>query len=188
MAYQPHSPMSPRGLQRQKRIMKAVDMVIHGATWDAVAQECGWGSRGAAYHAVHRELEKRKQQPLDDLLQLELAKLNAVEKELLPRAADAQADEKIIGAWVRLQAQRAKLLGLNDYERRSIELAEKRASLDETQSRLVFEFMNRVFNRLELTEAQRALLPTVVPEELGKITAPEPIDMGELDADDDDEP
>lgn len=52
-------------------------------------------------------------------------------------------------------------------------LAERRHELEREQSLLVYEFMNRVFNRIGLTAEQRALLPVVVPEELGRITAGE---------------
>ena len=52
-------------------------------------------------------------------------------------------------------------------------LAERRVQLEREQSLLVYEFMQRVFHRISLTQEQRDLLPVVVPEELAKISVGE---------------
>ncbi len=46
---------------------------------------------------------------------------------------------------------------------------ERRVRMSEQQGALVAEVLRRVFARLDLSEAQRALVPTVVPEELRAI-------------------
>lgn len=47
---------------------------------------------------------------------------------------------------------------------------ERRVQLGERQGALVAEVLHRVFNRLDLSDAQRGLLSTVVPEELRRVT------------------
>lgn len=49
---------------------------------------------------------------------------------------------------------------------------ERRTQLAEQQGLLVVEALRRIFDRLALTEEQRALVPTVVPEELRRISGP----------------
>lgn len=179
----PHGRMSPRGIEHQLRLAKAIKMKLERHTWDEIAEACGWNSRSAAWQAVNKELDRRIQEPTDRLVQMELEKLDELEAELLPQAMKpGKRQASLASAEVRLMARRAKLRGLDDFDRRSIELAERRNALDKQQSTLVYEFMNRVFDRLELTEAQRAMLPDIVPDEMAKITTEAgPSDMGELE-------
>ncbi len=170
----PMGPMEPHGVAASMKVAKAIDMRIHKHTWDEIATECGWSNRGTAYAAVRKELDKIKREPAEHLMMMELAAMDELQKSLWKQATTQSKGKRQTEAArqvLSIMARRAKLLGLDDFERRSMDLAERQHALDAAQSKLVFEIMNRVMNQLGLTAEQRALLPTVVPGELAKITA-----------------
>jgi hypothetical protein len=178
---------SPKGLEAAQRVAHAIQLRIEDHTWREIADLAGYGSAAAAYNAVKRERDKIVREPAEHLVQVELEKLRMMEKDMLPKATSrGKAQLRYSAGVLRIMERRSKLLGLDDFERRSIELAERSQALEQGQSALVYEFMQRVFARIDLTPAQRALLADVVPEELAKITlekAPEELEI--LDTEED---
>lgn len=178
-----HSRTSPKGVDVAMKVAHAIQLRIEDHTWQEVADIAGYSSKAVAYNAVKRELDKIVREPAEHMVQMELEKLRAMEKEMLPKATTkGKGQIRYSAAVLRIMERRAKLLGLDDFERRSIELAERQHQLEQGDAAMVFQAMNRVFDRLNLTDEQRALLPIVVPEELGKIVEEEPVDLGELEA------
>lgn len=181
-------PSSPKGIANGERITRAIELRKQGKTWDEIAADGGWANRSTPYKVVTRELAKQRAEPTEAMLKLELARLDAMQDALWEAATtpatgktgaliQARAVQRILG----IMDRRARLLGLDDFERRSIELAEKKHQLAGHQARLVYELMNRVFNQIGLTAEQRALLPTVVPGALAELT--EKADDDEVEAD-----
>lgn len=84
---------------------------ILGYTFDAIARQCNYHDRGAAYHAVQRELKRTVQQPADELRQLEVERLDALLRTFLPKAlkGDTWSADRVLAVMER----RAKLLGLD---------------------------------------------------------------------------
>lgn len=163
--------MSAEGMDVHARAIKAMALRAQSKTWDDVAKEAGYSSRGVAYQAVKRFMAKQARETTDMLVQFELEKLRAIEESLLPKATrSGKAQTKYVAAELRVMERRSKLMGLDDYERRSIELAERQHGLEQSQAQIVYDVMNRIFARLDLSPAQAAMLPTLVPEEIGRVT------------------
>ena len=88
------------------------------------------------------------------------------------RFGDAKGTEQLraeIALYERALDRTARVLG--DLARLGIE--ERQVRLAERQGSLLVTVLNRIFDRLELTPAQRALIPQVVPDELRRVAAEE---------------
>jgi transposase-like protein len=160
-------------VEHTKKVAEALDMVRQGGfTWDQIAAQVGYANRGTAYKAVKDELNRMTSEPAAEVVKLELARLEALQAALWPRAmlGNPKVQAAAVGKILGVMGRRAKLLGLDDFERRSIELAEQRHALNEEQARITFEFMNRVMNQMSLTPEQRELLPEIIAGELASIT------------------
>lgn len=162
---------SAKGLEAALKVAKAIQVRMEDGTWQEAADASGYGSRAACYNAVKRELDRIVREPAEHLVQYELEKLRLMEKAMLPKATtDGKAQLRYSAGVLRIMERRSKLLGLDDFERRSIELAERSQALEHTQSAIVAEFLRRVFARVGLTPEQQAIVDVAVPEELAKIT------------------
>ena len=93
------------------RVARALELRKAGATYDAIARQCSYGSRAAAYHAVQRELARTLQEPADDLRRLEAERLNDLYRAMAPKAlgGDAYAVDRCL----RIMERRAALLGID---------------------------------------------------------------------------
>ena len=177
--------VNAESVNHAQMVSKAMDMVKQGGyTWDQIAEETGYASRGSAHRAVKNELAKLTTGSAEELVQIELARLDALQNALWDRAMKGAAKTQVaaVRQILGVMLRRSKLLGLDDFERRTIELAERKHALNNMQSQLVYEFMNRVMNAVNLSPEQRAQLPDVIPGELARIT--EAIESGKTDDDD----
>jgi hypothetical protein len=171
------------GLEAARKVAHAMELRDRDYTWQEAADEAGYGSGAACYNAVKRARDRMIREPAEHLVQVELEKLRMMEKVMLPKATKRGKSQLGYSAGVlRIMERRSKLLGLDDFERRSIELAERSQALEASQSAIVADFMRRVFARMDLTPEQLALVDVVVPEELAKITLEhEPDELEALD-------
>lgn len=101
-----------RRLKAAERATKAMKMRAARATWDDIAKECGYGSKGSAHKAVQRELAKLPKVAAAELRQTELESLDLLEARLF-----AQALKGSLGAVdriVKLKSLRYDLTGLRE--------------------------------------------------------------------------
>lgn len=131
-----------KGAALMERRTEAIKLKLAGATWDEVAEACGYSSRGAAHADIQREMERRREvekEELDALRQVETDRLEALWATawaLLQRKnvtvshgkviyiTDPETGEKMalqddaptlmaIDRLVRISERKAKLLGLD---------------------------------------------------------------------------
>lgn len=97
------------------RAAKALRMRALGATYQKIADECPYGSRAAAYHAVQRELKRNLIEASEDVRQLELYRLDVLLTSMMRKAVtgDVQAARRCLD----IMERRAKYLGLDIGER-----------------------------------------------------------------------
>lgn len=69
----------PAALAAQAKLTRAIDLRKRYATWQQVADECGWADRSTAYNAVNREMGRRREalaENVDDLREREVERLD----------------------------------------------------------------------------------------------------------------
>ena len=106
---------SPKFLAKAERAAKALSLRKDGATYEQIAAELGFASRGSAHNAVTAALRKAVVGPAEELRELEGLRLDAVQVALWPRVL--AGDLEAIGTVVRLSERRCRLFGL-DLQRR----------------------------------------------------------------------
>lgn len=102
---------SPRRVESKQRVAKAMSLRLAGVTYQAIADACGYNSPQAAHKAVTDALQQAVREPTRELLELELARLDALLFAIWPAARRG-----VLGAVdraVRIMERRAKLLGLD---------------------------------------------------------------------------
>lgn len=93
-------------IERQTR---ALDLRRKGYTYSEIAAEMGYTSKATAYRVVAKGLRKMIQEPAEDVLKLELDRLDALLKELWKRKDQTDVVDRIL----RVMDRRAKYLGLD---------------------------------------------------------------------------
>jgi len=84
---------------------------MEGKTFDAIADEAGYNSKQAAYDAVKRALDAVTREPAEELIKLDLERLDVLWgiQFLNAQGGDVQA----MAACMKIMERRAKLLGLD---------------------------------------------------------------------------
>jgi hypothetical protein len=109
----------PSGLRRGRhrdqasaswRRSEAVRLKAAGHTYEQVAQRLGYANRGTV-HRVQQALHARQVESVDELRHLELARLDALQAALWPRAMNGDVPAAL--AVLRVVDQRLRLLGLD---------------------------------------------------------------------------
>lgn len=160
---------TPVKVNAQQRAAKALELRKGGATFDQIAQQLGYAGRGKAFEAIQAALREVTREPAEELLELELQRLDALQNGLWPKAS--RGDTKSVDSTLRVMERRHKLLGLDDFEARIAAVEEGKLALAEDQAAVVAQGIRRILDRLDLSPAQQALVGTVVPEELRALTA-----------------
>jgi hypothetical protein len=110
----------PSGLRRGRhrdralaswRRSEAVRLKAAGHTYEQVAQQLGYANRGTVHRIVQQALHTREAESVDDLRHLELARLDALQAALWPRAMKGDVPAAL--AVLRVVDQRLRLLGLD---------------------------------------------------------------------------
>ena len=94
-------------LDRQAR---AVELAIAGWSYDAIARELGYATRSGAWKAVQRALQDRVAHGVDELRELELARLEQLHHAHW--AAALHGDHKSATVVLRAMDKRIRLMGL----------------------------------------------------------------------------
>ena len=151
---------------QQLRLNDGIEHRLSGMTWQQIAEADGWSTRQSAHRAITRELVKRTE-AVDHAgaLQLELARLDALQKGLWEQATGSDgrgADDMAARTIIRIMQRRAKLLGLDDAERRMADAVEGVAGSVAVAADVVQAVLMAVLGRLDLTDEQAGTVPAIV--------------------------
>lgn len=100
-----------RDVSAAVRAEKALGLRLLGETYQAIAQQCGYAGRSAAYTAIQRELKRTLQEPADDVRKMEVARLDLLWRAMAPKAL--AGDTWSVDRCLAIMARRAALLGLD---------------------------------------------------------------------------
>lgn len=102
---------SERRIEAAERQRKALELKKMGHTYETIAQNCGFKNRSGAFMAVKRALEEIVREPAEDVLKLELERLDRLMLGVWPQARDGSFPA--IDRVLRIMQQRASLLGID---------------------------------------------------------------------------
>lgn len=102
---------------------QVVELRRSGLGWDEIAAQTGYKSRGAAYTAFKEALRETIREPTQQLIDLEVARLDALFLAMWEPAM--QGDHQATDRAIRIMERRAKLLGLDAPERVEIEESDR---------------------------------------------------------------
>ena len=101
--------------QVQRTWPQGLSLRKEGYTYEQVAAELGFASRGSAHNAVTAALRKAVVGPAEELREIDGLRLDAVQRALWPRAI--AGDLEAITTVLRISERRCRLFGL-DLQRR----------------------------------------------------------------------
>jgi hypothetical protein len=119
--------------------------------------------------AVLEKAYKGRKMATEEMVAMELDRLDRISVGLWPQVV--AGDPASVQAYLKLMERRAKLGGLDDFERRSLEIKERRLALDEAQALVVVQAVTRAIARAGLSESDAASLRGVVAEEFRALEA-----------------
>lgn len=104
------SSKSQKKVQARRRGLECVKGILQGKTYQEVADEQGYASRGAVHRVVQKTLAQEQAETIDELRTLELARLDSLQRAFYPAATagDLKAAEMVL----KVMAQRSRLLQL----------------------------------------------------------------------------
>ncbi|WP_181871037.1 hypothetical protein [Sphaerisporangium album] len=183
MARNPNQRFIPTAETIEKE-RRALELRRAGVTFDVIAEKVGYADRSVAKKAIDRALRRTLQPAADGLRELQGDRYDRLLTAFWPKAlgGDYHAADRVLKTMAAIN----ELFGL----RHSDGIAERQTRMAEEQAAQVLGVLGRVFDRLNLTPEQRALLGRVVPEELAAVAALEAdavLDVEVLDEGQDDE-
>jgi hypothetical protein len=101
--------------EQLKRDSRVFELRVQGLTFEQIAQEVGFSGPSGAWQAYKRIRERLIFEPLEELRQLELMRLDAVQHALWDRAIEG--DLPAANCVLKIMDLRAKLVGLYKPER-----------------------------------------------------------------------
>lgn len=112
----------PEVIARAERDAKAVELRRAGMTWDAIARTLGYSDSGHAHGAFRRYMANYPREAVEDLRQLELDRLDAMQHAIWPRVLDATDSNQhwAMDRALKIQDQRSRLMGLNKPVRQEV--------------------------------------------------------------------
>ena len=98
-------------INAKMRAAKALELRMEGMKFDDIAAELGYSGRQGAYDAVSRELKALTREPAEEVLRLDLERLDKMwgVHYLNAQAGDAVA----LSSCMRIMERRSRLLGLD---------------------------------------------------------------------------
>jgi len=97
-------------MEAAERARKALLLRTQRVSFDDIAKTCGYASKGAAYNAVKRELNKIPREAAKELRTVELEKLDRAERAIALRVNNG--DVQAIDRMLKITDMRARLSGL----------------------------------------------------------------------------
>lgn len=109
---------SPETAVAKAKAAKALELRMEGKTFEAIAEEAGYNSKQAAYDAVKRSLDAITREPAQELIKLDLERLDVLWQiqYLNAQGGDVQA----MAACMKIMERRARLLGLDAPEKKEV--------------------------------------------------------------------
>src|SRR4051794_26873542 len=105
-----------RALAAERR-SRAVEMALTGSTYQAIADELGSANRGTVYRLVKNALEDRQVETIDELRQLEVRRLDALQVAIWDDATNG--DVRAVAAVLTIMHLRSRILGLYSHTDRN---------------------------------------------------------------------
>ena len=102
---------SPKRIAAAERKAEALKLRKSGATYEEIAKKLGLSGRTSAFECVQRAIRDITKEPAKDVLELEVARLDAMLAGLWEKATDG--DDKAVTSALRIMDRRAKYLGLD---------------------------------------------------------------------------
>lgn len=102
----------PNAVEVAQRAQRAIALASRGLSWEQIAHEAGYGNKGSAWRAVHRELRRKLSRAIEEYHAQELVRLDALYGAYYPRAIEG--DTQALTAVMTIGARRARLLGIFD--------------------------------------------------------------------------
>ena len=99
--------LTARDITAAQRVQDALKLRLAKATYEEIAEQCGYGSRASAYNAVQREMERRISSRVDEIRLEETMLLDALQGTLVPLAL--AGDLGAVDRMLAVMARRAKL-------------------------------------------------------------------------------
>lgn len=154
-------------IESAERRGRALELRKAGATFEQIAQQIGYADRHTARDAVMRGLQDLTRDNAEEVLELELSRLDALLVGLWgpARRGDTQAVQTIL----KVMERRSKYLGLDDYESRMASVAEEQIRITEQQAETVVVLLQAVLGQLGLTVEQEQRAPEVIVGEMRRL-------------------
>lgn len=134
-----------RQVDAAERAKKALQLRTMRVSYDIIAKQCGYASRGAAYTAVKRELSRIPREAAKELRVSELETLDTAQRALASRIANG--DLGAVDRMLKIMDMRARLTGMYD------EIVD--TGVDEVRGVLA-AWMGQVVKQVELDELEDA--------------------------------
>lgn len=134
-----------RQVDAAERAKKALQLRTMRVSYDIIAKQCGYASRGAAYTAVKRELSRIPREAAKELRVSELETLDTAQRALASRIANG--DLGAVDRMLKIMDMRARLTGMYD------EIVD--TGVDEVRGVLA-AWMGQVAKQVELDELEDA--------------------------------
>jgi hypothetical protein len=104
-------PVNAQRIEVAEREAKALDLRKAGLTYDQIGAQLGGISRSRAAHIVRRALDRLVQEPGEELVKLEVERLDMLWRALLPKALAGSPRHAEVA--VRILESKRKLLGVD---------------------------------------------------------------------------
>lgn len=101
-----------RRMAAARKQQEALTLRMAGLGYDAIAKKVGYANRGTAWRAVETALEQSRQEKADQVLELELARLDRMQQQHFVSAA--QGDRAATHTVLKIMDRRAKYLSLDN--------------------------------------------------------------------------
>ena len=102
---------SAETIAHRERNAKALQLRKEGMNFEDIARECGFSSRQRAHEAVSTEIKRLTREPAEEVLVLELERLDAM--FTMPYLNAQAGDLNAINVCLRIMDRRAALLGID---------------------------------------------------------------------------
>lgn len=102
---------SERRVKATERQRQALELRKAGASFEAIADRLGYGSKSGAYQAVMSAIKRTLREPADEVRELEEQRLDALLLAIWPQAT--KGNQGAIDRALRIMERRARLLGLD---------------------------------------------------------------------------
>lgn len=103
------SPVRPEMIDKAQRREKAIQLRLAGATFDQIAEQCGFTDRSSAYAAVRRGVQRIGREQAEELFDVDNARLDRLLMAVWPKAM--QGDLAAVDRVLAIMQRRARMLG-----------------------------------------------------------------------------